>query len=105
LINLLRLFIDQFYGLDGQTASSDSGIVSGLIPDEGAKIEADLIDNWFKNLPAQQVSRDNQFAIEKPHGRVIRVFHVETGKVEHPFCLSEIKHGWCHINVSVPDQQ
>jgi len=93
LINFLRLFLDQLYGLDDYTGPPDSGFISGLIHDEGTKIETDLIDNWFKNLPAQQVSGDGQFTIEKPHIRVIRVLYVETGKVEHLFCSPETKHG------------
>jgi 1,6-anhydro-N-acetylmuramate kinase len=59
---------------------------------KGVKIGTDLIDNWLKNLPAQQVSRDGQFAIEESHIRVIRVLYVETGKVEHLFCSPETKH-------------
>jgi hypothetical protein len=71
----------------------------------GAKNGADLIDNWFKNLLAQQISGNSQFAIEKPHGRVIRVLDVETGKVEHLFCSPKTKHGRIHTtsgDVSAP---
>ena len=59
----------------------------------GRKIETNLIDNWLKDFPPQQVSGDDQFAAEKTHGRIIRVLYVETGKVEHLICLPETKHG------------
>lgn len=62
----------------------------------GRKIETNLIDNWLKDLPPQQVSRDDQFAVEKPHGGIIRVLYIETGKVEHLICSPETEHGQGH---------
>jgi hypothetical protein len=86
LINLLRLLFDQLYGLDGQMASWCSWILSGRVQGQTCESGTDLIDNWFKHLPAQEVSRDSQFSVEKPHGRIIRVLYIETGKVEHLVC-------------------
>lgn len=74
----------------------------------GRKIETNLIDNWLKDFPPQQVSRDDQFAVEKPHGRIIRVLYIETGKVEHFICSPETKHGQGRItsgNVSANNEK
>jgi hypothetical protein len=50
------------------------------------KTGTDLIDNRFKDLPSQEVSRDSQFSIEESYGSIIRVLDIETGKVEHLVC-------------------
>ena len=61
--------------------------MSGIV--EGLNIGTDLIDDRLENLPAQKVSGDSQFSIEKSHGRIIWVLYIKTGKVEHLVCSSE----------------
>jgi len=42
-----------------------------------------LIHDRVEDLPAQKISGNSKFSVEKADLRVIRIFHVEARKVEH----------------------
>lgn len=42
-----------------------------------------LVDDWFKDLSAQEIAGDGKFSVDKSDGRIIRILDVEARKVEH----------------------